>query len=255
MGGMTWQYQGQECPLWERRKGGQGSAHDRGQRAGWEGVLGVQIQRVQYTHETHRLGVFSSNETFKRRLFLRTKKNFELFERLWGGCVAANIVMKCSTQLFLRVWFFQSSLQPPECPENVFSNCGGFFFQRTFECSNEDIFRRKGRGVSKCTYRPTGNNRTAQPPVSLSNVAFSVLAHDSLPDTCTTASSFFSVSSFSPSPASSSSCLPPLFVGVFLFFSGLFAFTCYFLALGAGTPPVADATAAAFLHSCSAFVA
>ena len=36
-------------------------------------------------HETHRLGVFSSNETFERRLFLRTKKIFELFECLWGG--------------------------------------------------------------------------------------------------------------------------------------------------------------------------
>ena len=55
---MTWQYQGQECPLWERRKVGQGSALDRGQRAGWEGVLGVQIQRVQYTHDTHRWGYF-----------------------------------------------------------------------------------------------------------------------------------------------------------------------------------------------------
>ena len=113
------------------------------------------------------------------------------------------------------------------------------------------FFRRKRRGIYQCTYRPAGNNRTAQPPVSLFNVAFSVLAHDSLPDTCTTASSFFSVSSLSPSPASSSSCLPLLFVGVFLFFFGLFAVTCFFLAFGAGTPPVADATAAAFLHSSS----
>ena len=80
-------------------------------------------------HETHRLGYF-----------LRTKKIFELFERLWGGCFAANVVLKCSTQLFLRVWFFRFSLQPPKCPENVFSKCGGFFFERTFECSNEDIF-------------------------------------------------------------------------------------------------------------------
>ena len=97
----------------------------------------------------------------------------------------------------------------------------------------------------------TGNNRTAQPPVSLFNVAFSVLAHDSLPDTCTATSSFFSISSLSPPPASSSSCLPPLFVGVFLFYFGLFAFTFFLLALGAGKPPVADATAAAFLHSSS----
>ena len=97
----------------------------------------------------------------------------------------------------------------------------------------------------------TGNNRTAQPPVSLSNVAFSVLAHNSLPDTCTATSSFFSVSTLSPPPASSYSGLPPLFVGVFLFFFGLFAFTFFFLALGAGTPLVADATAAAFLHSSS----
>ena len=66
-----------------------------------------------------------------------------------------------------------------------------FFFERTFECSNEDIFRRKRRGVYKCTYRPAGNNRTAKPTVSLSNVAFSVLAHDSLPDTCTATSPFF----------------------------------------------------------------
>ena len=94
----------------------------------------------------------------------------------------------------------------------------------------------------------TCNNRTAQPPVPLANVAFSVLAHDPLPDTCTATSSFFSVSSLCPSPASSSSCLPPLFVGVLLFFFGLFAFTFLFLALGARTPPVADATAAAILH-------
>ena len=156
-----------------------------------------------------------------------------------------------STQVLLRVWLCRFSLQPPKCPENVFSKRGGFFFERTFERSNEDIFRRKQRGVYKCTYRPAGNNRTTQPPVSLSNVAFSVLAHDSLPDTCGATSSFFSVSSLSPSLASSSCCLPPLFVGVFLFFFGLFAFTFFFLALGAGPPSVADATAAAFLHSFS----
>ena len=105
-----------------------------------------------------------------------------------------------------------------------------------------------GENDAAFTNAHTGNNRTAQPPASLSNVAFSVLAHDSLPDTCTATVSFFLVSSLSPSPASSSSGLPPLFVGVFLFFFGLFAFTFFFLALGAGTPPVADATAAAFLH-------
>ena len=78
------------------------------------------------------LGVFSSNETFERRLFLRTKKFFELFERLWGGRFAANIVIKCSAQVFLRVWFFGFSLQPPKCPENVFSKCGGLFFERRY---------------------------------------------------------------------------------------------------------------------------
>ena len=79
-------------------------------------------------------GVFSSNETFERRLFLQTKKFFELFERLWGGRFAANIAIQWSTQVFFRVWFFGFSLQPPKCPENVFSKCGGLFFERTFEC-------------------------------------------------------------------------------------------------------------------------
>ena len=191
-------------------------------------------------------GIFFERN-LRTKIFLRTKKTFELFERLWVGCFAENIVIICSTQLFVRVGFFRFSLQPPKCPESVFSKCGGFFFERTFEWWNEDIFRTKRCGVYKYTYRPAVNNGTAQPPVSLSNVAFSVLAHDSLPDTCTATWSFFFVcslspppaSSLSPSPASSSSCLPPLFVGVLLFFVGLFAFTCFFLALGAGTPTVA----------------
>ena len=75
------------------------------------------------------LGVFSSNETFERRFFLRMEKSFELFERLCCGRFAANIAIKCSTQVFFRVWFFGFSLQPPKCPENVFLKCGGLFFE------------------------------------------------------------------------------------------------------------------------------
>ena len=176
------------------------------------------------------------------------KKILELFERLWGGRLAANIVIKCSTQVFLRVWLFGFSLQPPKRPENVFSKCGGLSSNEPSNVRTKIFFEENDAAF---TNAHTGNNRTAQPPVSLSNVAFSVLDQDSLPDTCTATWSFFSVSSLSPSPASSSSCLPPLFVAVFLYLFGLLAFTFFFLALGAGTPSVADATAAAFLHYSS----
>ena len=117
------------------------------------------------------LWVFSSNETSERRLFLRTKKRFELFEHLCCGLLAAHIAIQCSTQVFLRVWFFGFSLQPPKCPENVFSKCGGLFFEPTFECWNEDIFRRKGRSVYKCTYRQQQNRRTINVPVRCSSLS------------------------------------------------------------------------------------
>ena len=47
-GGERWRYQGQEGPGWERRGRGGGTAQDRKLRAGWEGVLGVQVQDMEY---------------------------------------------------------------------------------------------------------------------------------------------------------------------------------------------------------------
>ena len=44
-----WWYQGQEGPGRERREvGGGGTARDRKLRAEWEGVLGVQVQEMEY---------------------------------------------------------------------------------------------------------------------------------------------------------------------------------------------------------------
>ena len=39
-----WRYQGQEGPMRERREVGEGTAQDRKLRAGWKGVVGVQVQ-------------------------------------------------------------------------------------------------------------------------------------------------------------------------------------------------------------------
>ena len=47
-GGERWRYQGQEGPGRERRGVGAGTARDRKLRAGWEGVLGVQVQEMEY---------------------------------------------------------------------------------------------------------------------------------------------------------------------------------------------------------------
>ena len=47
-GGERWRYQGQEGPGRERRGVGGGTARDRKLRAGWEGVLGVQVQEMEY---------------------------------------------------------------------------------------------------------------------------------------------------------------------------------------------------------------
>ena len=41
-------YQGQGGPMKERREVGEGTARDRKLRAGWEGVLGVQVQAMVY---------------------------------------------------------------------------------------------------------------------------------------------------------------------------------------------------------------
>ena len=46
--GERWWYQGQEGPGRERREVGWGTARDRKLRAGWEGVLGVQVQEMEY---------------------------------------------------------------------------------------------------------------------------------------------------------------------------------------------------------------
>ena len=46
--GERWWYQGQEGPGRERRGVGGGTARDRQLRAGWEGVLGVQVQEMEY---------------------------------------------------------------------------------------------------------------------------------------------------------------------------------------------------------------
>ena len=43
-----WWYQGQEGPMRERRELGEGTARDRKLLAGWEGVLGVQVQAIEY---------------------------------------------------------------------------------------------------------------------------------------------------------------------------------------------------------------
>ena len=47
-GGAGWRYQGQECPMRDRREVGEGPARDRKLRARWEGVLGVQVQTLEY---------------------------------------------------------------------------------------------------------------------------------------------------------------------------------------------------------------
>ena len=46
--GERWWYQGQEGPGRERRELGGGTARDRKLRAGWEGVLEVQVQEMEY---------------------------------------------------------------------------------------------------------------------------------------------------------------------------------------------------------------
>ena len=46
--GERWWYQGQEGPGRERREVGGGTARDRKPRAGWEVVLGVQVQEMEY---------------------------------------------------------------------------------------------------------------------------------------------------------------------------------------------------------------
>ena len=47
-GGERWRYQGQEGPGRGRRGVGGGTARDRKLRTGWEGVLGVQVQEMEY---------------------------------------------------------------------------------------------------------------------------------------------------------------------------------------------------------------
>ena len=47
-GGAGWRYQGQKCAVREQREVGEGSARDRKQRARWEGVLGVRVQKMEY---------------------------------------------------------------------------------------------------------------------------------------------------------------------------------------------------------------
>ena len=46
--GAGWRYQGQEGPMREGREVGEVTARDRKLRAGWEGVLGVQVQAMEY---------------------------------------------------------------------------------------------------------------------------------------------------------------------------------------------------------------
>ena len=46
--GAGWRYQAQEGPMRERREVGESTARDRKLRAGWEGVLGVQVQALEY---------------------------------------------------------------------------------------------------------------------------------------------------------------------------------------------------------------
>ena len=43
-----WWYQGQEGPMRQRRKVGEGTARDRKLQARWEGVLGMQLQAMEY---------------------------------------------------------------------------------------------------------------------------------------------------------------------------------------------------------------
>ena len=43
-----WWYQGKEVPGRERREVGGGTERDRNLRAGWEGMLGVQVQKMKY---------------------------------------------------------------------------------------------------------------------------------------------------------------------------------------------------------------
>ena len=46
--GTAWQYEEQECPVVDRREVGEGSARDKRQKVGWEGVLGLQKQQMEY---------------------------------------------------------------------------------------------------------------------------------------------------------------------------------------------------------------
>ena len=46
--GAGWRYQGQDGPMRERREVGEGTTRDTKLRAGWEGVLGVQVQALEY---------------------------------------------------------------------------------------------------------------------------------------------------------------------------------------------------------------
>ena len=61
--GAGWRFQGQEGPTRERRDVGQGTARDRKVTAGWEGVLGVQVQAMEYEDVPEDTG----NVEWKRR--------------------------------------------------------------------------------------------------------------------------------------------------------------------------------------------
>ena len=54
--GERWWYQGQERPGRERREVGGGTARDRKLRAGWEGVLRVQVQEMEYVEVPEGMG-------------------------------------------------------------------------------------------------------------------------------------------------------------------------------------------------------
>ena len=61
--GTGWRYQGQEGPLREIREVGEGIARDRKLRAGLEGVLGVQVQAMEYEEVPEGTG----KDAWKRR--------------------------------------------------------------------------------------------------------------------------------------------------------------------------------------------
>ena len=54
--GAGWRYQGQEGRMRERREVGEGTARDRKLRAEWEGVLGVQVQALEYEEVPEGMG-------------------------------------------------------------------------------------------------------------------------------------------------------------------------------------------------------